>query len=89
MNGNELGTALQSGLNPVILIVNNSSYGTIRMHQERHYPHRVSGTAIVNPDYLPLRRPMGFMVSGSRILTILKRHMRVPVTRRTAPLSRS
>ena len=65
MNGNELGTALQSGLNPVILIVNNSSYGTIRMHQERHYPHRVSGTAIVNPDYLAIAAAYGF--HGERV----------------------
>lgn len=65
MNGNELGTALQTGLNPVILIINNSSYGTIRMHQERHYPHRVSGTAIVNPDYLAIAAAYGF--HGERV----------------------
>ena len=65
MNGTELGTALQAGLNPVILIINNSSYGTIRMHQERHYPHRVSGTAIVNPDYLAIAAAYGF--HGERV----------------------
>ena len=65
MNGNELGTALQSGLNPVILIINNSSYGTIRMHQERHYPARVSGTEIVNPDYMAIAAAYGF--HGERV----------------------
>ena len=65
MNGNELGTALQAGLNPVILIINNSSYGTIRMHQERHYPTRVSGTEIVNPDYMAIAAAYGF--HGERV----------------------
>ncbi|MEX0502079.1 thiamine pyrophosphate-dependent enzyme [Alphaproteobacteria bacterium LSUCC0719] len=66
MNGTELGTALQSGLNPVILIINNSSYGTIRMHQERHYPTRVSGTEIVNPDYMAIAAAYGF--HGERVI---------------------
>ena len=65
MNGTELGTALQAGLNPVILIINNSSYGTIRMHQERHYPARVSGTEIVNPDYMAIAAAYGF--HGERV----------------------
>ena len=65
MNGTELGTALQAGLYPVILILNNSSYGTIRMHQERTYPARVSGTEIVNPDYVALAGAYGF--HGERV----------------------
>ena len=65
MNGTELGTALQSGIAPVILIVNNSSYGTIRMHQEREYPARVSGTEIVNPDYMAIAAAYGF--HGERV----------------------
>ena len=65
MNGNEMGTALQSGLAPVILIINNSSYGTIRMHQEREYPARVSGTEIVNPDYMAIAAAYGF--HGERV----------------------
>ena len=65
MNGNEMGTALQAGLNPVILIINNSSYGTIRMHQEREYPARVSGTEIVNPDYMAIAAAYGF--HGERV----------------------
>ena len=65
MNGAELGTALQAGLHPVILILNNSSYGTIRMHQERAYPARISGTEIVNPDYVALAGAYGF--HGERV----------------------
>jgi len=65
MNGNELGTALQAGLHPIILILNNSSYGTIRMHQERTYPARVLGTKIVNPDYVTLAAAYGF--HGERV----------------------
>lgn len=56
MNCQELGTAMQANAQPVILILNNGSYGTIRMHQERHYPARVSGTELVNPDFVALAR---------------------------------
>ena len=59
MNGNELGAAMQAGLYPVFIILNNASYGTIRMHQERTYPERVSGTDIVNPDFAALARAYG------------------------------
>ena len=65
MNGNELGTAMQSGLQPVILVINNGSYGTIRMHQEREYPARVSGTELVNPDFVTLAKAYGFY--GERV----------------------
>lgn len=51
MNGQELATAVQYGLNIVILIANNGMYGTIRMHQERHYPGRTIGTTLTNPDF--------------------------------------
>ncbi|MEO1459903.1 MAG: thiamine pyrophosphate-dependent enzyme, partial [Pseudomonadota bacterium] len=59
MTMQELGTAMQAGAQPVVLVVNNGSYGTIRMHQERHYPARVSGTEIVNPDYPAIGRAYG------------------------------
>ncbi len=65
MNGNELGSAMQAGLPLIILIVNNGSYGTIRMHQERHYPKRVSGTELVNPDFVTLAKAYGFY--GERV----------------------
>jgi acetolactate synthase-1/2/3 large subunit len=65
MNGNELGSAMQCGLQPIILIVNNGTYGTIRMHQERNYPERVSGTELVNPDFVTLAKAYGFY--GERV----------------------
>ena len=60
MNCQELATACQAGAQPVILIVNNGIYGTIRAHQEREYPGRVSGTTMVNPDFSALARAYGF-----------------------------
>lgn len=60
MNCQELATAAQAGAQPIILIVNNGIYGTIRAHQERHYPARVSGTTMVNPDFSALARAYGF-----------------------------
>ena len=59
MNGQELATAVQYGLNIIILVVNNGMYGTIRMHQERHYPGRISGTDLVNPDFAAYARSFG------------------------------
>jgi len=55
----ELGTAIQHGAAPIILVINNGSYGTIRMHQERRYPGRRIGTDIVNPDFIALARSFG------------------------------
>ena len=60
MNGQELGTAQQYGAAPVILLLNNGTYGTIRMHQEKAYPGRVSGTDIVNPDFTMIAKAYGF-----------------------------
>ncbi len=60
MNCQELATAAQAGAQPIILIVNNGIYGTIRAHQERHYPARVSGTTMENPDFSALARAYGF-----------------------------
>jgi acetolactate synthase-1/2/3 large subunit len=51
MTGQEIATAFHHSVNPVILVFNNQMYGTIRMYQERAYPHRVSGTALTNPDF--------------------------------------
>jgi acetolactate synthase-1/2/3 large subunit len=59
MTGHELATAVQYDARVIILVVNNGMYGTIRMHQERHYPGRVSGTGIVNPDFVMLARAYG------------------------------
>ncbi|MBI0435096.1 thiamine pyrophosphate-binding protein [Roseomonas sp. KE0001] len=51
MTGQEIATAFQDGVAPVILVFNNGMYGTIRMYQERAYPGRVSGTKLTNPDF--------------------------------------
>ena len=57
----ELGSAVQAGAKPLILVLNNGSYGTIRMHQERDYPGRVSGTTLVNPDFTGVAEAYGMM----------------------------
>lgn len=59
MNGQELATAAQFGLNVVFLVFNNSTYGTIRMHQEREYPARTIGTELRNPDFAAYARSFG------------------------------
>jgi acetolactate synthase-1/2/3 large subunit len=59
MTGQELATAVHHGAAIVVIVVNNSMYGTIRMHQEREYPGRVSGTALTNPDFAALARAYG------------------------------
>jgi acetolactate synthase-1/2/3 large subunit len=51
MTGQEIATAFHHGVAPIILVFNNQMYGTIRMHQKRSYPWRVSGTALTNPDF--------------------------------------
>jgi acetolactate synthase-1/2/3 large subunit len=65
MHGQELATAVQQGLTPITLVVNNGALGTIRAHQERRYPGRVSGTALHNPDFAALARAHG--AHGERI----------------------
>lgn len=59
MTLNELSTAVQHGATPIVVVVNNGQYGTIRMHQEKTYPTRVSGTALANPDFAALARAYG------------------------------
>ena len=59
MNGQELATAVQYKAGVIILLFNNQMYGTIRMHQERGYPGRVSGTHLHNPDFAALARAYG------------------------------
>jgi acetolactate synthase-1/2/3 large subunit len=54
MTGQEIATAFHHGVAPIVLVFNNQMYGTIRMHQERAYPWRVSGTALTNPDFARL-----------------------------------
>lgn len=59
MNGQELATAVQHGADILVLVIDNSAYGTIRMHQEREYPARLSGTRLHNPDFAALGRAYG------------------------------
>ncbi len=59
MHGLELGTAMQYGANVIFIVVNNGTYGTIRMHQERDYPARISGTDLHNPNFAELAKSFG------------------------------
>lgn len=59
MNGQELATAAQYGANIIVIVVNNSMFGTIRMHQEREYPRRVVATELQNPDFCALAQAYG------------------------------
>ncbi len=65
MNGQELATASQHGAKSIVLVLNNGTYGTIRMHQEREYPQHVSGSALANPDFAALANAYGYV--GVRI----------------------
>jgi acetolactate synthase-1/2/3 large subunit len=59
MNGQELATAAQYGADLLVILVDNRSYGTIRMHQERDYPERISGTDLASPDFVKLAEAYG------------------------------
>lgn len=67
MNGQELATAVQYGCEMLVILVDNSTYGTIRMHQEREFPARVCGTSLANPDFAALAQAYGGW--GKRIET--------------------
>ena len=66
MNGQEFATAVQYDLPIIVVVVDNGMYGTIRMHQEREYPGRVSATKLKNPDFAAYAVPLAGMASGSR-----------------------
>jgi acetolactate synthase-1/2/3 large subunit len=73
MNGQELATATAHGAGRgagklVSIVVDNGTYGTIRMHQEREYPGRVSGSDLGNPDFAALARAYGWW-AGERVDT--------------------
>ena len=59
MTGQEFATAVQYQLPIIVVLVDNGMYGTIRMHQERHYPGRVIGTSLTNPDFAAYARAFG------------------------------
>ncbi len=70
MNGQELATASQHGAKSIVLLLNNGTYGTIRMHQEREYPQHVSGSQLANPDFAALARAYGY--AGVRVTHTLE-----------------
>jgi acetolactate synthase I/II/III large subunit len=59
MNGQEFATAVQYDLGIIVVVVDNGMYGTIRMHQEREYPGRISATGLKNPDFAAYARAFG------------------------------
>ncbi|HEX6352276.1 thiamine pyrophosphate-dependent enzyme [Actinophytocola sp.] len=67
MTGQELSTAVRYGLAPLVIVVNNGSYGTIRDHQTRRFPGREFGTSLVNPDFAAFARAFGAL--GERVRT--------------------
>ena len=67
MHGQEFATAVQYGLPIIVVLLDNAMYGTIRMHQEREYPGRISATALKNPDFQAYAQAFGG--HGERITT--------------------
>lgn len=65
MNGQELATAVQYGLDPIFIVVDNGMYGTIRVNQERKHPNRVSGTTLKNPNFAVVAQ--GYGAHGERV----------------------
>ena len=59
MHGQEFATAVQYGLPIIVVVINNGMYGTIRMHQEREYPGRVTATELINPNFSDYARAFG------------------------------
>src|SRR5690606_7347253 len=59
MHGQEFATAVQYGLPILVILIDNGMFGTIRMHQERRYPGRVSATVLRNPDFAAYARAFG------------------------------
>jgi acetolactate synthase-1/2/3 large subunit len=59
MSAQELATAVHHGVDPIIIVINNNLYGTIRMHQDRHYPGRDVTTDLTNPDFAKLVESFG------------------------------
>jgi len=59
MTGQEIATAVHHNIDPVILVINNNMYGTIRMHQERDYPDHVHATSLSNPDFATWAQSFG------------------------------
>lgn len=59
MSGQEFATAVHYGIDPILIVVNNNMYGTIRMHQERDYPDRTLATGLTSPDFVKWAESFG------------------------------
>jgi acetolactate synthase-1/2/3 large subunit len=86
MNGQELATAAQYGGKLVVLLLNNGMFGTIRMHQERQYPGRVSGTTLTNPDFCMFARAFGMHAERVKNTTEFDAALRDALTRQSGTL---
>ena len=86
MNGQELATAAQHGAKLIVLLLNNGMYGTIRMHQEREYPQRVSGTTLINPDFCALARAYGMHAEPVKDAAEFKEALRAALGREQGTL---
>jgi acetolactate synthase-1/2/3 large subunit len=67
MHGQEFATAVQYGLPIIVVLLDNAMFGTIRMHQERHYPGRISATQLKNPDFCAYAQVFGG--HGEKVIT--------------------
>ena len=85
MNGQEFATAVQYDLPIIVVVVDNGMYGTIRMHQEREYPGRVSATELKNPDFAASPAPTAAMASGSRRTDRVRAGLSSALSRRASP----
>jgi len=86
MTGQELATATAYGAKLVLIVVDNDGYGTIRMHQEREYPGRVSGSGLVNPDFALLAQAYGWASSLVTETAEFEPVFRAALTRRESSL---
>ena len=82
MNGQEIATAVAYGARPKIVLSDNGIYGTIRTHQEREYPGRVSGTNLNNPDFTAWARSFGItahtLAMGDNVEEVVKAFLAEP-----------
>jgi acetolactate synthase-1/2/3 large subunit len=86
MNGLEIGTAMQYGASVIFVVVNNGTYGTIRMHQERDYPSRISGTDLYNPNFAAFAQSFGANGVQTRTLAEFEAAMKAALTADKASL---
>jgi acetolactate synthase I/II/III large subunit len=82
MTGQEIATAVASGAKPKIVLSDNGIYGTIRTHQEREYPGRISGTNLTNPDFTAWAKSFGIashrLAVGSNVEEVVKTFLAEP-----------